>query len=52
MPDELVDAIHIIGDRGKVRERIAAWEESGVTTLLLTCRNVEEVRLVADVVLG
>lgn len=52
VPDELVDAIHIIGDKGKVRERVAEWEESGVTTLLLTCRSPEEVREVAEVVLG
>lgn len=49
VPDELVDAIHIIGDKGKVRERVAEWEESGVTMLLLTCRTPDEVRQVADV---
>ena len=52
VPDELVDALHIIGDKGKVRERVAEWEESGVTSLLLTCRSPEEVREVAEVVLG
>ena len=52
VPDELVDEIHIIGEPGKVKERIAAWEESGVTTLLLSCRAPEEVRRVAEVVLG
>ena len=35
-----------------MRERVAEWEESGVTKLLLTCRSPEEVREVADVVLG
>ncbi len=52
VPGELVDDIHIIGEPGKVRERIAAWEESGVTTLLLSCRTPAEVRRVAEVVLG
>ncbi len=52
VPDELVDDIHILGEPGKVKERIAAWEESGVTTLLLSCRTPEEVRRVAEVVLG
>ena len=52
VPDELVDDIHIIGEAGKVRERVAAWEEAGVTTLLLSCRTPEEVRRVAEVVLG
>jgi F420-dependent oxidoreductase-like protein len=52
VPDELVDDIHIVGEAGKVRERVAAWEEAGVTTLLLSCRTPEEVRRVAEVVLG
>ena len=52
VPHELVDDIHIIGEPGKVRERIAAWGESGVTTLLLSCRTPDEVRRVAEVVLG
>jgi alkanesulfonate monooxygenase SsuD/methylene tetrahydromethanopterin reductase-like flavin-dependent oxidoreductase (luciferase family) len=52
VPDELVDAIHIVGDQAKVRERVAQWEESGVTTLLLSCRTPEEIQQVAEVVLG
>jgi F420-dependent oxidoreductase-like protein len=52
VPHELVDDIHIIGEPGKVKERIAAWEEAGVTTLLLSCRTPDEVRRVAEVVLG
>jgi F420-dependent oxidoreductase-like protein len=52
VPDELVDELHIIGDAVKVRERIAQWEESGVTTLLLSCRSADEVRRVSEVVLG
>jgi hypothetical protein len=35
-----------------VRDKIQAWEDTGVTTLLLSCRSPEEVRQIADVVLG
>ncbi|WP_148572223.1 LLM class F420-dependent oxidoreductase [Nocardioides caldifontis] len=52
VPDRLVDELHVVGDPGKVRERIAQWEESGVTTLLLSCRSADEVRRVSEVVLG
>ena len=48
IPDELVDDMHIIGDAAYVKERVAAWEETGVTTLLLSCRNADEVRQVAE----
>ena len=48
IPDELAEDMHIVGDAGYVKERVAAWEETGVTTLLLSCRSPEEVRLIAE----
>ena len=33
----------------RTRERVAQWEETGVTTLLLSCRDADEVRTVAEV---
>src|ERR1700712_1085667 len=50
IPDDLVEEMHIVGDAGYVRERVAAWEETGVTTLLLSLRSPDEVRLVAETV--
>ena len=49
IPDELVNDMHIIGDEGYVKERVAQWEETGVTTLLLSCRDAAEVRRIAEV---
>ena len=40
--------MHIVGTAGEVREKVAQWEETGVTTLLLSCRSPEEVRSVAE----
>jgi F420-dependent oxidoreductase-like protein len=48
IPDELVDDMHIIGTAGEVKERVAQWEETGVTTLLLSCRSADEIRSVAE----
>jgi F420-dependent oxidoreductase-like protein len=48
IPDELVDDMHIIGTAGEVRERVAHWEETGVTTLLLSLRSPDEVRSIAE----
>ncbi len=36
VPDELVRSVSLIGPRGYVRERISAFAEAGVTTLLAT----------------
>jgi F420-dependent oxidoreductase-like protein len=49
IPDELVDDMHIIGTQGEVRETVAAWEDTGVTTLLLSCGSADEVRRIAEV---
>lgn len=48
VPDELVEDMHIIGDAGYVKERVAQWESTGVTTLLLSLGSPDEVRRVAE----
>jgi F420-dependent oxidoreductase-like protein len=49
IPDALVDDMHIIGTASEVKERAAQWEETGVTTLLLSCRSADEVNTIAEV---
>ncbi|MCW2782535.1 MAG: oxidoreductase [Marmoricola sp.] len=48
VPDKLVDELHIIGDRAKVRDRVQEWEANGVSTLLLSSRSPEEINEVAE----
>lgn len=51
VPDELVRAISLIGPRGYVKERIAAFADAGVTTLLATpvaADGAEYVRFVEE----
>lgn len=49
IPTALVDDLHIIGTPEFVRQRVAQWEASGVTTLLLSCRTPEEITHIAEV---
>ena len=35
VPDELVDEVALCGPRERIRERLAEWKESGVTTLMV-----------------
>jgi F420-dependent oxidoreductase-like protein len=52
VPDELVRGISLVGPRGHVAERLAAFAESGVTTLLVSpvaADPSEGVRYVEDV---
>jgi F420-dependent oxidoreductase-like protein len=52
VPDTLVDDVTLVGPPERVREDVRRWEEAGVSMLLVTCRSVDELRAVADAVLG
>ncbi|WP_340538323.1 LLM class F420-dependent oxidoreductase [Nocardioides sp. GXZ039] len=47
IPDDLVDDLHIVGTADQVLERVAVWEATGVTTLLLSLTDPAEVRRIA-----
>jgi F420-dependent oxidoreductase-like protein len=52
VPDELVRAVSLVGPRGYVKERVAAFAEAGATTLLLqplSADRAETVRFVQEV---
>jgi F420-dependent oxidoreductase-like protein len=50
VPDELVREIAIIGSAAEVRDQIQHWEKCGVTMMLVSCPDVDQVRLLADTV--
>lgn len=51
VPDALVDELSLIGTREMIRDRLAAWKESPVTTLALMPTDIESLRTVAELVL-
>jgi len=48
VPDALVDALHLVGPRERIRDRFQAWKESGVGTMLVGTMQPEAVRLMAE----
>jgi F420-dependent oxidoreductase-like protein len=48
VPDELCDELSLVGPEERIRERFKAWEDSGVTTMLVQSRNMETLRFMAD----
>jgi F420-dependent oxidoreductase-like protein len=50
VPDEFADEISLVGPIGRIRERLAAWRDSPVTTLLMYPSSPDQMRLIADVV--
>ena len=51
VPDELVDDISLIGPRERIADRLEAWKESPVSTLVVTAAQPEALRLMAELVL-
>lgn len=51
VPDALVDEVCLIGSREAIADRIAAWRESGVTTLVAGTEDVDTLRVLAELLL-
>jgi F420-dependent oxidoreductase-like protein len=51
VPDELVDAVALVGPKERIRERLAAWEETPVTTLLAGSTQPEALAVLAELLL-
>lgn len=52
VPDELVDAVHLVGPRERIRERLQAWKEAGkkghVGSMLIGSGQPEALELIAS----
>ena len=48
VPNELCDEISLVGPKGRIRERLAAWRESPVTMLNVGTGNPETLRFMAE----
>jgi F420-dependent oxidoreductase-like protein len=51
VPDELVDAVSLVGPKERIRERLDAWRESPVTTLMVGSPQPEALQVMAELVL-
>jgi len=55
VPDELVDAVHLVGPKDKIRDRLQAWKAAGerreVGTMLLGAGQPEALEIVAEALL-
>jgi F420-dependent oxidoreductase-like protein len=51
VPDELVDAVSLVGPKERIAERLEAWRETPVTTLVLGTTQPEALQVLAELVL-
>ena len=52
VPLQMAEDISLIGPPEKIRDDLAAWEEAGVTTLVVGAGSTSELRSVAEAILG
>ena len=51
VPDELVDDIALVGPKDRIKQRLAAWEDSAVTSLLVWPKTPEDLETYAELIL-
>ncbi len=52
VPTELADEISLVGSVARIKDRLQAWKETPVTSLLVSTRNMGQLRTFAELVLG
>jgi F420-dependent oxidoreductase-like protein len=48
VPDALADEIALCGSKERIRERLQAWKDSPVTTLIVSTRDMDTMRFLAE----
>jgi F420-dependent oxidoreductase-like protein len=49
VPDQLADEVSLVGPKERIRDRLAAWRESGVTTMICGLMQIEALRALAEI---
>jgi hypothetical protein len=52
VPDDFADEISLVGPPARIKERLALWEASPVTQLLVAGRSPEQLKAIRDIVKG
>ncbi len=52
VPDDFADEISLVGPAERIRDRLQAFEDSDVTTLMVGAASKDELRQAAEIVLG
>ena len=52
VPTELADEVSLVGSVDRIRDRLQVWKETPVTSLLVSTRNIDQLRTFAELVLG
>ncbi len=48
VPDAMIDAVHLVGSKARIKDRLQRYKESPVTTLLVGAGDLETLRFMAE----
>ena len=48
VPDEMVDALYLVGSKDRIRDRFQRWKESPVGTMMVGSQDMDTLRFVAE----
>lgn len=51
VPNDLVDAVALVGSKDRIKDRVQLWKDSPITTMNITVFDVDAVRFMAELVL-
>ncbi len=51
VPDDLIDAVALVGPKDRVKDRLALWRDSPITTMNIGVTNINDLRTMAELVL-
>jgi len=51
VPDELIDEVTLVGPKERIADRLDAWRDSGITTMVVGAAQPEALRVMAELVL-
>ena len=51
VPDELIDEVALLGPRERIADRLEAWKESGITTMIVGAAQPEALQVMAELTL-
>jgi len=49
VPDALVDEVCLVGSSDRIKDRLEAWKEAGVSTLNVATSDIKTLRTIAEV---
>jgi alkanesulfonate monooxygenase SsuD/methylene tetrahydromethanopterin reductase-like flavin-dependent oxidoreductase (luciferase family) len=48
VPDEMVDALYLVGSKDRIRDRFQRWKDSPIGTMMVGSQDMDTLRFMAE----